>query len=434
MRAIDLVTDAVSNTLRSKTRTSLTVIAIVIGAFTLTLTSGAGTGINAYIDQTVASIGAGDVMTVTKIAEDAEDSDAPRVYDPAAGEQLTAGGPGLGPDPEVEAITPPDLDVLADVSGVLSVEPTLGVRPDFVQYDGGTQYEASVGGFISGMRLELAAGEQPAWNSNDYQVALPVAYVEPLGYSSNDAAIGTTLTLGITGADGTPATIDATVVGVSEAGLVGGGSLSPNDALTQALYDAQSVGMSETARTSYAEAAIRFDPNATDADITALKDRLVASGYEGTTVEDTIGAFRTIIDAIILVLNGFAIIALLAAGFGIVNTLLMSVQERTREIGLMKAMGMPGGNVFGVFSAEAVFIGLLGSAIGAGLAILAGTLLSGALASSVFTDLPGLTLVAFDPVAIGVIVLTVMGIAFLAGTLPALRAARQDPIEALRYE
>lgn len=434
MRAVDLVTDAVSNTLRSKTRTSLTVVAIFIGAFTLTLTSGVGTGINAYIDQTVSSIGAGDVMTVTKTVDDTSDSDAPRVYDPDAGEQLTAGGPGLGPDPEVEAITPADLDQLADVEGVLSVEPTLSVRPDYIQYDDGTQYEAAVGGFIPGMSLELAAGEQPAWNADDYQVALPVAYVEPLGYTSNDAAIGTTVTMGLTAADGTASTIDATVVGVSEAGLAGGGTLSPNDALTQALYDAQSVGLDETARTSYAEAVIRFDPAATDADIAALKDRLATAGYSGTTVEDTIGAFRTVIDAIILVLNGFAIIALLAAGFGIVNTLLMSVQERTREIGLMKAMGMPGGNVFGVFSAEAVFIGFLGSAIGAALAILAGTLLSGALSGNLLADLPGLTIVAFDPVSIGIIILTVMGIAFLAGTIPALRAARQDPIDALRYE
>src|SRR5690606_7789595 len=132
---------------------------------------------------------------------------------------------------------------------------------------------------------------------------------------------------------------------------------------------------------------------------------------------------------IVLVLNGFAIIALLAAGFGIVNTLLMSVQERTREIGLMKAMGMSGGKVFGLFSLEAVFIGFLGSAIGVGIGMLTGTLVSNALANSVLSGLPGLTLVAFDPVSIGSIVLAVMAIAFLAGTIPALRAARQDPIE-----
>ncbi|HWH25362.1 MAG TPA: ABC transporter permease [Pseudolysinimonas sp.] len=434
MKNLDLIRDAVKNTLRSKTRTLLTVVAIFIGAFTLTLTSGVGTGINAYIDQTVSSIGAGDVMTVTKTIKDAADSSAPRTYDPNAAEQFSTNGGPLGGPSEVQAITPPDLDKLAGVDGVRSVQPTLAVKPDYVQYDGGTQYQATVGGFVPGMSLELAAGRQPAWKADDYQIALPSAYVKPLGYSSSKAAIGTTVALGVTAADGTKSTVTAKVVGISEAGLAGGSTLAPNDALTHALYDAQSVGLTESARTSYSQAVVRFDPAASDSDVTALKDRLTTLGYSGSTVEDQIGAFRTVIDVIVLILNGFAIIALLAAGFGIVNTLLMSVQERTREIGLMKAMGMSGGKIFGVFSAEAVFIGLLGSAIGAGVAMLSGTLLSGALSGNLFAALPGLSIVAFDPSAIGLIVLTVMALAFLAGTIPALKAARKDPIDALRYE
>ena len=97
-------------------------------------------------------------------------------------------------------------------------------------------------------------------------------------------------------------------------------------------------------------------------------------------------------------------IALLAASFGIVNTLLMSVQERTREIGLMKAMGMGSGKVFGLFSLEAVFIGFLGSAIGAGIGILAGSAISRRSPGTLLADLPGLTLIAFDPVSIAMII------------------------------
>ncbi len=66
MKTADLLTTAVGNTFRSKTRTILTILAIFVGAFTLTITNGLGTGINRFIDSTVASFGASDVLTVTK--------------------------------------------------------------------------------------------------------------------------------------------------------------------------------------------------------------------------------------------------------------------------------------------------------------------------------------------------------------------------------
>ncbi|CAD6001024.1 ABC transporter permease [Agreia sp. COWG] len=429
MSILDLIRSAITNTFRSKTRTLLTVLAIFIGAFTLTLTSGVGTGINSYIDTTVSSIGASDVMTVTKTPADT--TSGPAKYQPDTTNVSNANG---RPGSTVEAISASDLDGIRAVSGVTSVEPVLSVRPNYVQYNGGTQYQASLGGFTSGMSLDLAAGSEPSKSGSAYEVALPVSYVEPLGFTSNEDAVGKTVTFGVTDKTGASTTIEATVVGVAEAGLLGSTSLTANESLTNALYDAQSVGLSSTSKESYASAQVRFDPADSKDQIATIKSDLKAIGYDATTVEDQIGSFKTIIDAIVLVLNGFAVIALIAAGFGIVNTLLMSVQERTREIGLMKAMGLGAGKVFGLFSLEAAFIGLLGSAIGAGVAMLAGLGLNGVLANGLLSALPGLTLIAFNPLSILVIVLVVMAIAFLAGTLPALRAARQDPIESLRYE
>jgi putative ABC transport system permease protein len=166
----------------------------------------------------------------------------------------------------------------------------------------------------------------------------------------------------------------------------------------------------------------------------ALKVSLDEAGYTGTTVADQLGTFKAVIDGIILVLNAFAVIALIAAGFGIINTLLMSVQERTREIGLMKAMGMGSGRIFALFSLEAVFIGLLGSALGAIVAMGVGSVISGVLANGLLSGLAGLQIVAFTPVSIIGVLVLVMGIAFVAAVLPASRAARQSPIDSLRYE
>ncbi|TFB99573.1 ABC transporter permease [Cryobacterium adonitolivorans] len=432
MNAFDLIRSAIKNSLRSKTRTTLTVLSIFIGAFTLTLTSGVGTGINQYIDTTVASIGADDVITVTKAAEDT--ADGPVEYDPDAVAIDSPNAPPGAPGASLVALTSADLDSIADVDGVLSVQPQLSVSPDFVQVDDGTPYEANVGSFIPGMALDLAAGAEPAADSSEYQVAVPVSFVTPLGFADNADALGSTLTFGITDVTGTQSELTATIVGVSEEGLVGSTAFTANEVLTEALYNAQSVGLSETSKDSYAQAVVRFDPTGTEADLTALKADLADLGYTGTTVEDQIGSFKAVIDGIVLVLNAFAVIALLAAGFGIVNTLLMSVQERTREIGLMKAMGLGGGKIFGLFSLEAVFIGLMGSALGVGVGMLAGFAANSLLADTLLADLPGLTLVAFDPTALATIILVVMGLAFLAGTIPALRAARQDPIESLRYE
>jgi len=433
MKTPDLITSAVANTFRSKTRTILTILAIFVGSFTLTITNGLGTGINEYIDDTVSAIGASDVLTVTKPAEDAtEISDGPTEYDPDSIASGQAGPPGAASS--IVAMTPDDLETLSSIEGVLDVQATKSISVDYVQHGDGTQYVISLGTFIPGQTIELGAGTEPDQDSTELEVALPDSYIESLGFDSAEDAIGQTVNFAVTDAERTEHLVDATITGVTEETLLAGSSAIPNEALTDALFAAQNIGVPEEQQERYAQTTVWFAADATDQDITDLKERISDAGYSSTSVADQLGTFKTVIDAIVLVLNAFAVIALLAASFGIVNTLLMSVQERTREIGLMKAMGMGSGKVFALFSLEAVFIGFLGSAIGAGIGMLVGGAVSSALANGLFADLTGLTLIAFDPVSIALIILVVMGIAFLAGTLPALRAAKADPVSSLRYE
>ncbi|MFE1646080.1 ABC transporter permease [Microbacterium sp. P01] len=434
MKTIDLIGAAVSNTFRSKTRTILTILAIFVGAFTLTLTSGLGTGINAYIDDTVSGIGASDTMIVTKNSDEtsAFGASGPQEYNPDSIASSQAGPPGA----TVIALGPDDLDRLAQVDGVLDVQATKSISADYIVAGGGTEYVVSVGALVAGQTVNLLAGQEASNDADEFELVLPASYVEPLGFASDDDAVGQTVSIGITDAQRTPHVIVATITGVAEESIASptGAAIVPNDALTDELYETQNIGVPADQVERYAQATIRFAPDATDQQITDLKARLTDAGYTGTTVADQLGTVKTVIDGIVLVLNAFAVIALLAASFGIVNTLLMSVQERTREIGLMKAMGMGSGKVFGLFSLEAAFIGFLGSAIGAAVAILAGTGISAALSGSLLANLPGLTLIAFSPGSIAIIILIVMVIAFLAGTLPAARAAKADPVESLRYE
>ncbi|WP_295842856.1 ABC transporter permease [uncultured Microbacterium sp.] len=430
MKTLDLASTAVANLFRSKTRTILTVLAIFVGAFTLTITNGLGTGINAFIDSTVSAMGASDALTVTKTSTDATASTAPQKYDPDAISSGRQAGPP-GTTSEVTALTDQDITALAAVPGIAKVAPVKSVTIDYVQAPGGDPYVARAGSLVAGQTPQMGAGVAPDDGSQVLQVALPDALVEPMGFADADAAVGATVTIAVTDPIRTQHTVEATVTGVTEEAFGSTTTLTTNAALEDALSAAQNTGVPADQLDRYASASATM---AAGANVTDVKAALTDAGYTGTTVADQLGTFEAVINGIVLVLNAFAIIALLAASFGIVNTLLMSVQERTREIGLMKAMGMGSGRVFSLFSLEAIFIGLLGSALGAVVAIGVGTAVSAQLATSLFSDLPGLQLIAFDPVSIVVTTLAVMGIAFLAGTLPAARAARADPVESLRYE
>ncbi len=123
-------------------------------------------------------------------------------------------------------------------------------------------------------------------------------------------------------------------------------------------------------------------------------------------------------------LSGIAAVSLLVGGIGIMNIMLVSVTERTREIGVRKALGATRNNILLQFLIEAVVLccagGLLGIAVGAGGA----TLMSGAAGWS--------TKVSFSSIMLAFVFSAFVGVAF--GVWPARRAARLDPIIALRYE
>jgi putative ABC transport system permease protein len=117
-------------------------------------------------------------------------------------------------------------------------------------------------------------------------------------------------------------------------------------------------------------------------------------------------------------------IALLAAGIGIMNIMLVSVTERTREIGIRRAVGAKKRNIMAQFIMEAIVLCQLGGVIGVGFGILGGNVLA------LVLKLP--PVIPVDWVIIGLVICSVVGIVF--GTYPAFKAANLDPIDSLRYE
>jgi putative ABC transport system permease protein len=137
-----------------------------------------------------------------------------------------------------------------------------------------------------------------------------------------------------------------------------------------------------------------------------------------STVEETTGTFTTLLASI-------AAISLLVGGIGIMNIMLVSVTERTREVGLRKAVGAKRSDILIQFLAEAMALSVLGGLIGVGLGIGGAQLITPLLGGS-------RTLVTLQSVILALTVSLAIGIFF--GLYPANRAARLNPIDALRYE
>ncbi len=147
--------------------------------------------------------------------------------------------------------------------------------------------------------------------------------------------------------------------------------------------------------------------------------------YVITTQEDVLQISEDISSMIQMALVAIAGISLLVGGIGIANVMLVTVSERTREIGVMKAVGAKNRQVLIAFLFEAGFIGLLGGLLGLALAALGTYTLV-----PIMFDVPGALPIQWVAIAVGIS----LAISVLSGLYPALRASRMDPVEALRTE
>ena len=206
----------------------------------------------------------------------------------------------------------------------------------------------------------------------------------------------------------------------------------PIDPFYRTVVESPTVGVRQRA---YPQVTVVTDPTTTEAARTAVESYLRADSDArelipgGTTLTartsgDFVAQVASVIERITRFVTGVAVIGLVVGAIGIANIMLVSVTERTREIGVMKAVGARNRDVLALFLVEA---GLLGT-IGAILALPVGLVVGYAAtryAEVTFALAPAWMVTA---VAVGV------AVGVVAGLYPAWRAARVDPIDALRYE
>ena len=159
------------------------------------------------------------------------------------------------------------------------------------------------------------------------------------------------------------------------------------------------------------------------AELIALPENFAYLRREGEPFPCAQGADGDILQMLTMALTAIAAISLLVAGIGIMNVMLISVAERTSEIGLMKAVGASQGQVLVVFMAEAAALAILGGAIGVAIGVVAMQVLG-----AFVPQLPTTTPLWAIEAALGV----ALGTGVLFGTLPAAKAARMRPVDALR--
>lgn len=155
-------------------------------------------------------------------------------------------------------------------------------------------------------------------------------------------------------------------------------------------------------------------------------DASAPDDFKVETAEQLGESLKTVINLVTTVFSGVVGISLLVGGIGIMNMMLVSVTERTREIGICKALGATSGSILLQFLLEATLLSALGGLIGVAIGYAGGVL-----ACSLIPGLPA-AVVPWWAVVLSVVFSGMVGMIF--GLIPAAQAARLDPIEALRYE
>lgn len=433
MKALDIIKEANQSLLRNKLRSFLTILAIFIGSFVIILSTGINAGVNDFIDSEMNSTGGEGYLEImnTKASEQAMQmlsQDAKEYKEP---ENMS----------ETDVyITDEQVEKAKKIDGVKSFDALKSATAEYAKLkDGETKYQLNLNLLPRGdLNFELLAGELPDSNSDEYQIIINKDLAEKLVDGNAEDAVGKTLIVAVpnnlkcitaTKRSECLTEIEAKITGIQAPGIVSMGGSRANLALWNKINEVNFDGLpKETNRSAQATADV--DPEKID----EIKNKMKEIGLTAMSLEDEIGSIKTFFDAMLTVLKIFGGIALVAASIGIINTLLMSVQERTREIGLDKALGMSNGRVFLTFALEAIMLGFWGSVFGIILSTVIGNIVNTVTHNTILASLPTFKLIIFRPQDLITITLVIMIIALIAGVLPARKASKKDPIDALRYE
>ena len=396
-------------------RSGLTVVGMVIGIASVIAFATFGASVQAAVIGDIGDTNANNVFVTPASIDD----------DSPGGEELAATRPvftqidvdRLRDQPSVEAVIPQGLVGLSSVTygnqTVAQQQATATVPETFTDAD-----------TVAGRGFEMGAQE----------AVLNEAAARSF---EQNVTVGSTLQLTIASGETRNVTVVGIVSGTRGGFLSGFGDDAPRiflpvEPFYTTVVESPSVGADVRV---YPQLTVVAAPDAvpsveaeTEAYLTGDSDaaQLLAEGVEirVQTSEDIVGAIQDVISQITRFVTGIAVISLVVAAIGIANITLVSVTERTKEIGIMKAVGATNRDTMQLFLTESVLLGTAGAVLGVpvGLAVAWG--------ATRFADvgfIPAIDWMIFA-IVVGV------GVGIVAGLYPAWRASKVDPIDALRYE
>jgi len=402
MRYLELVQLAVSRLAAARLRAILTMLGVIIGVGSIVALVAVAQGATSGITNRIQSLGT-NLLTVNP---------------GAATQGFVRQGAGTA-----TTLTLADAEAIGGLANVAAVAPQVSTQAVVVA---GTENTTTsiVGTTADYLAVRTYAVWQGSFLTDVAEAhALRVAVLgsttaDDLGLGAD--AIGTDILVG---------GIPFRVVGILQAKGTSGGA-SQDDQVLVPISTAQRYFVAGTKVRSIAVSVASADA------ITLAKARLTAllqerHGTDGTNDDFNIAdqaqlldTFSSVTGLLTLLLAGIASISLVVGGIGIMNIMLVSVRERTREIGIRKAIGARRSDILLQFLVEALVLSLVGGLIGIVLGVVASAVI-GAVAGWGFF---------FNPLTVAVAVGFSLAVGVIFGVWPARQAARLDPITALRYE
>jgi macrolide transport system ATP-binding/permease protein len=279
--------------------------------------------------------------------------------------------------------------------------------------------------------VSLVAGSLPGTDrAND--VVLSAREAAALGFSNPQSAVGQLVTF--YDAAQTPVPLTLLVVGVASdvsmpSGLSGG--FAPNGLLA-AHWAAAAAANHWSGTKEYGSVTLLAD---SDSSVDGVRSWVQRLGFQAQTTGDELRGFEELLGRLRAALLGLSVVALLLACLGIANTMFAAVLERTREIGILKAVGARSEDVKILFVAEAAILGVVGGVLGGSVAALLAKV-GNSVVDAIVPSVAGVSVEVFRPeiAAAAVALLVAVALSMGSGLLPAMRAAAQDPMKALHHE